>query len=102
MHDMKNLGRLKHWGVHAPETTKTFEAFDEAAWSEGAIPKNYKALIAVALALTIQCPYCIELHEGRARDAGASEPDIAETVRATAALRAGGAITHGTHTTKAI
>lgn len=97
MYDMKNLSRLKQLEVHAPEGTKAFWAFDKAAWADGAIPKKYKELIAVAVALTIQCPYCIELHVGRARAAGASEAEVAETILATAALRAGGAITHGTH-----
>ena len=97
MYDMKNLSRLKQLELHAPEATKAFWAFDKAAWADGAIPKKTKELIAVAVALTIQCPYCIELHVGRARNHGASEPEIAEAVLAAAALRAGGAITHGTH-----
>jgi AhpD family alkylhydroperoxidase len=97
MYDMKNLSRLKQLEVHAPEAARAFWAFDKAAWAEGAIPKQYKELIAVAVALTIQCPYCIDLHVERARKQGASEPEIAETVLAAAALRAGGAITHGTH-----
>ncbi|HXX73923.1 MAG TPA: carboxymuconolactone decarboxylase family protein [Nitrospiraceae bacterium] len=102
MYDMKNLVKLKNLEAHAPEATKAFWAFDKASWADGAIPKKYKELIAVAVALTIQCPYCIELHAGRARDAGASEPEVAEAVLAAAALRAGGAITHGTHALKGI
>lgn len=100
MYDMKNLAKLKKLETHAPEATKAFWAFDKAAWAEGAIPKKYKELMAIAVALTIQCPYCIELHVGRARESGASEPEIAETVLAAAALRAGGAVTHGTHAMK--
>jgi AhpD family alkylhydroperoxidase len=100
MYDMKNLAKLKNLETHAPEATKAFWAFDKAAWAEGAVPKKYKELMAIAVALTIQCPYCIELHVGRARESGASEPEIAETVLAAAALRAGGAVTHGTHAMK--
>ena len=101
MYDMKNLAKLKNLETHAPEATKAFWAFDKAAWAEGAIPKKYKELMAIAVALTIQCPYCIELHVGRARESGASEPEIAETVLAAAALRAGGGLRHGTHAPKA-
>ncbi|HLZ35486.1 MAG TPA: carboxymuconolactone decarboxylase family protein [Nitrospira sp.] len=97
MYDMKNLAKLKNLEAHAPEAMKAFWAFDKAAWAAGAIPKKYKELIAVAVALTIQCPYCIELHVGRAREIGATDPEIAEAVLAAAALRAGGAVTHGTH-----
>jgi AhpD family alkylhydroperoxidase len=53
--------------------------------------------MAIAVALTTQCPYCIEIHSNKARETGASVQEIAETVLLAAALRAGGAITHGTH-----
>jgi len=68
--------------------------------SEGAIPRKYKELMAIAVALTTQCPYCIELHTDKARETGASDSEIAESVLVAAALRAGGAITHGTHAMK--
>ncbi|SLM49881.1 conserved protein of unknown function [Nitrospira japonica] len=97
MYDIKNLGRLKQLEVLAPETAKAFWTFDKAAWADGAIPKKYKELMAIALALTTQCPYCIELHTNKARESGASDAEIAEAILAAAALRAGGAVTHGTH-----
>jgi AhpD family alkylhydroperoxidase len=50
---------------------------------------------------TTQCPYCIEIHSNRARAAGASDQEIAETVVVAAALRAGAAMTHGTHAMRA-
>jgi AhpD family alkylhydroperoxidase len=53
--------------------------------------------MAVAVALTTQCPYCIEIHTKKARAAGCTEAELAETAMVAAALRAGGAITHGTH-----
>ena len=62
MYDMKNLEKFKLLEAHAPETMKAFLVFDKAAWSDGAIPKKYKELIGVAVAMTTQCPYCIELH----------------------------------------
>jgi AhpD family alkylhydroperoxidase len=97
MYDMKNLTKLKKLGELAPEAWKGFVAFDEAAFKGGAIPLKYKELIAVAVALTTQCPYCIEIHSKRARKAGASEQELAETTLLAAALRAGGAVTHGMH-----
>jgi AhpD family alkylhydroperoxidase len=63
----------------------------------GAIPSKYEELMALAVAFTTQCPYCIEIHAKRARDADASEQEISEAVAVAAALRAGAAITHGTH-----
>jgi AhpD family alkylhydroperoxidase len=72
-------------------------AFDAAAFSGGVIPLKYKELIAFAVALTTQCPSCIEVHSNRARGAGATEKELAEATLIAAALRAGGAMTHGTH-----
>ena len=79
---------------------KAFWAFDKAAMAAGAIPAKYKELMALAVAFTTQCPYCIEIHGGKAREAGATDQEISEAVVVAAALRAGAAITHGTHALK--
>lgn len=97
MYDMANIRKMKSFGAKAPDTWKTFLAFDEAARADGAIPKKYKELIAVAVALTTQCPYCIEIHKGEALKAGATEVELVEAMFVAAGLRAGGTITHGTH-----
>jgi AhpD family alkylhydroperoxidase len=97
MYDMKNLSKMKTLADLAPESMKAFVAFDKAAVADGAIPAKYKELIALGVAFTTQCPYCIEIHSNNARRLGVSNPEIAEAVLVAAALRAGGAITHGTH-----
>src|SRR5947209_6235284 len=76
MYDMKNLTRLKTIGELAPEAMKTFWAFDKAATAAGAIPAKYKELMAVAVALTTQCPYCIDIHAKKARESGASDAEL--------------------------
>ena len=98
MYDMKNLSKFEKISQLAPEAFKAFAAFDAAALKDGAIPAKYKELMAIAVALTTQCPYCIEIHAKRARQAGATEQELAETTLVAAALRAGAAMTHGTHT----
>ncbi len=97
MYDMKNLAKLKNMSGLAPDAWKAFLAFDSAAFKGGAIPLKYKELMAVGVALTTQCPYCIEIHTKRAKEAGATQAELAETTLIAAALRAGGAVTHGTH-----
>jgi len=97
MYDMKNLAKLKTIGELAPEALQAFWAFDKAALAAGAIPAKYKELMAVAVALTTQCPYCIEVHVKKAKEAGVSDAELAETVMVASALRAGAALTHGTH-----
>ena len=81
----------------SPKTMAALRAWEKAALEEDAIPKKYKELIAVGFALTTQCPYCIELHGQEAVKAGASQQELTEVVQVAAALRAGDAITHGTH-----
>ncbi len=100
MYDMKNLDRLKKLDAGAPEAMKAFRALDKAAMAAGAIPSKYKEMMALAVAFTTQCPYCIQIHASAARAAGASDQEIAEVVVVAAALRAGAAITHGTHAFK--
>lgn len=97
MFDMKNLSQLRKLDENAPDAMKAFWAFDKAAFKAGAIDTLQKQLMAVAVALTTQCPYCIELHVKAARDAGATDQMLAETAAVSAAMRAGAAITHATH-----
>lgn len=97
MYDMSNIKKLGSLGKKAEASMKAFAALDEAALADGAIPKKYKELMAVAVALTTQCPYCLEIHKKHAIDAGATQEELAETTFVAAALRAGAAVTHGTH-----
>jgi AhpD family alkylhydroperoxidase len=97
MYNKRNLASLKKMDSLAPEVMKAFWAFDKAAVADGAIPVKYKELIAVAVALTTQCPYCIDIHRGNARKAGATDAEMVEAAMIAAALRAGAAVTHATH-----
>ena len=97
MYKKENLSRLKKMNTLAPKVMEAFWAFDKAAVAEGAIPVKFKELIAVAVAVTTQCPYCIEIHTANARKAGATDVELTEAIMVAAALRAGGAVTHAAH-----
>ena len=97
MYNKENLTRIKKMNTLAPELMKAFWAFDKAAVAEGAISVKYKELIAIAVALTTQCPYCIDIHINNARKAGATDAEITEAAMVAASLRAGAAVTHATH-----
>jgi len=97
MYNIDNIKKLPVLGAKAPNAWEAFIAFDKAALADGAVPKKYKELIALAVALTTQCPYCLEIHKKAALKAGANEHEIAEVTFVAAALRAGAAVTHGTH-----
>ena len=97
MYNKENLTKLKKMERLAPEVMKAFWVFDKAAVIEGAIPVKYKELIAVAVALTTQCPYCIDIHSGNARKAGTTDAEMVEAAMIGASLQAGAAVTHATH-----
>ena len=97
MYKKENLAKIKRMNSLAPEVMAAFWAFDRASVADGAIPVKYKELIAVAVALTTQCPYCIDIHSGNARKAGATDAEMVEAAMVAAALRAGAAVTHATH-----
>lgn len=65
LYDITNLDKMKTLATHAPEAMKAFVALDKAAFAGGAIPVKYKELMALAVAFTTQCPYCIELHANK-------------------------------------
>jgi len=95
-HDTDDLNRLKEMGKLAPEEFKAWAALDRiVAREDGAIPRKFRELIAVAVAHTTQCVYCIDVHTKGAKKAGATKQEVAEAVLLAAALRAGGAAAHG-------
>lgn len=91
----EELKKLAPLAQMKPEMMKAFVAWDTAVMAEGALPKKTKELIAVAVALTTQCQYCLTIHTEMAQKAGASDEELAEVTFIAAALRAGAAITHG-------
>ena len=97
LYDAANMKKLKTMKEQAPEGMAAFDALNAAVFKEGALSLKVKELIAVAVAMTTQCPYCIDAHVKKAKAAGATDAELTEATLVAAALRAGGAVTHGTH-----
>ncbi len=98
MHDhvypVPNPELSRHRRELAPEIDKAFHEFSKAAFADGALPRKTKQLIAVAVAHTTQCPYCIRGHTEAALKAGAAPEQIMEAIWVAAEMRAGGAYAH--------
>src|SRR6185312_238834 len=62
MYDIANLSNLPQLRSLSPATMAAFENFDRAAMAPGAIPRRYKELIALGVAIATQCPYSLEVH----------------------------------------
>jgi AhpD family alkylhydroperoxidase len=97
MFDMRNITKLKKLDENAPDVMKAFWAFNAELFQDGAIDVLHKQLMAVAVALTTQCPYCIEIHMKDARRAGATDTMLTEAAMVAAAMRANATVTHATH-----
>lgn len=80
----------------APEIHEAWDTFSKTVFAEGELPEKTKQLIAVAVAHTTQCPYCIKGHTTLARSKGASSEEIMEAIWVAAEMRAGGAYAHST------
>jgi AhpD family alkylhydroperoxidase len=95
-HDAADVRLLKEMRKLAPADYEAWYGLNSIVARDGAIPKKYRELIAVAVACATQCPYCIEAHAKGAKAAGASREEVVEASLLAAALRAGGAAMHGT------
>jgi len=96
-HDASDGRLLRDMRKLAPKDYEAwFNLNSIVAREDGAIPRKYRELIAIAVSATTQCPYCMEAHAKAAVAAGASREEVAEAALVAAALRAGGAATHGT------
>lgn len=80
----------------APEEGKAFMSFDHATKrEEGLIAPKFREFIALAVALTTQCGYCLDVHTRAAKRHGATAEELAELVTIAAAVRAGATMGHG-------
>ncbi|MEO8603000.1 MAG: carboxymuconolactone decarboxylase family protein [bacterium] len=96
-HEPEDLKRMSELAKAAPEEFKAWLAFDRiVAREDGQIPRKYRELIALAVAHTTQCVYCIDVHTRAAKKVGVTREEIGEAVLIAAALRAGGAAAHAT------
>lgn len=82
---------------YVPKETQAFIDFDHRTIkrTEGHIPVKIRELIALAVALTTQCAYCIEVHSKNAKRLGVSKEELAELISIAAAVRSGATMGHG-------
>ena len=58
-------------------------------FQEGALTTREKALIALAVAHAVQCPYCIDAYSSTCLKKGADEEQMMEAVHVAAAIKGG-------------
>jgi 4-carboxymuconolactone decarboxylase len=91
-HDLARFGEM---GNNAPELTRKFFDWYGAVFEDGALSAREKAVIALAVAHAIQCPYCIDAYTNGALEKGADLDQLTEAVHVAAAIRGGASLVHG-------
>jgi alkylhydroperoxidase/carboxymuconolactone decarboxylase family protein len=82
-------------GAASPEIAKKFFDFYGEVFKEGALTEREKALIALAVAHTVQCPYCIEAYTNESLSKGADLEQMTEALFVATAIRGGASLVHG-------
>ena len=91
----EDLPRFGEIGEGAPELWQKFSEWYGAVFREGALSEREKALIALAVSHTVQCPYCIDAYTQACLEKGSNDEQMTEAVHVAAAIRGGSALVHG-------
>src|SRR5215217_5868460 len=91
----KDLARFGEIGKEAPELWQKFSEWYGAVFAEGALSEREKALIALAVAHAVQCPYCIDAYTQTCLEKGSNLEQMTEALHVTAAIRGGASLVHG-------
>lgn len=89
--DLKKFGNI---GRGNKELADKFFDYYNSTMKAGALSEREKALIALAVAHAMKCPYCIDAYTTTCLEKGADEAQMAEAVHVAAAMQAGIALVH--------
>lgn len=90
--DLKKFGKITEF---QKELGDKFFSYYNDVFKEGALTAREKSLIALAVAHTVQCPYCIDAYTADTLEKGCSEEQLMEAVHVAAAIRSGSSLVHG-------
>jgi len=90
-----DLPRFGEISEEAPELAAKFFEYYASVFKEGELTEREKALIALAVAHAIHCPYCIDAYTQTCLEKGSNLAEMTEAVHVAAAIRGGAALVHG-------
>jgi len=90
-----DLGKFAEMGKGNKTLWEKFSAYYNAVFAEGALSEREKALIALAVAHTVQCPYCIDAYTQASLEQGSNIEEMTEAVHVACAIRGGASLVHG-------
>lgn len=89
--DLSKFGNINEW---SPELGKKFFEYYESVFQKGALSAREKSLIALAVAHTIQCPYCIDAYTQDGLERGIEKEEMMEAIHVAGAIRGGASLAH--------
>jgi 4-carboxymuconolactone decarboxylase len=90
-----DLAKFPDIGKNRPELAKKFFDWYGQVFADGALSAREKSLIALAVAHTVQCPYCIDAYSKDCLEKGADLDQMTEAIHVAAAIRGGATLVHG-------
>ena len=90
-----DLLKFEEIGKDAPDLAKKFFEYYGAVFDEGELTAREKSLIALAVAHTIQCPYCIDAYTKGCLEKGSNLAEMTEALHVATAIRGGASLVHG-------
>ena len=90
-----DLGKFAEKGKGNRELWEKFQSYYSAVFAEGALTEREKALIALAVAHSVQCPYCIDAYTQACLEQGSNIDEMTEAVHVACAIRGGASLVHG-------
>jgi 4-carboxymuconolactone decarboxylase len=94
-YDPGDLTKFGDIGEEAPEVAKKFFEYYGAVFAEGELTEREKALIALAVAHAVQCPYCIDAYTNTCLEKGSNKAEMTEAIHVACAIRGGASLVHG-------
>lgn len=94
-YDPRDLGKFGDIGEEAPEVAQKFFDYYQAVFAEGELTEREKALIALAVAHAVQCPYCIDAYTNTCLEKGSNKAEMTEAIHVACAIRGGASLVHG-------
>jgi 4-carboxymuconolactone decarboxylase len=74
---------------------RKFFDYYQAVFAEGELTEREKALIALAVAHAVQCPYCIDAYTNTCLEKGSNRAEMTEAIHVACAIRGGASLVHG-------
>ena len=91
----EDLPKFEEIGKQAQGLAQKFFDYYRAVFAEGDLTEREKALIALAVAHAIQCPYCIDAFTQSCLEKGSNLSEMTEAIHVVTAIRGGASLVHG-------